>query len=175
MLISQENMNNSEFMDFFIYELKSQHKNKLMHNAVESVLKFVEQFTGGHIYPFLKLCEHFITNVELSELNYEYLQKFVTSKTFYESELYKSIFNRCFNIGDIANLAVSVYGNEDYIYPEFISYLREFGLWDDQSNFLISDLFETIILNNYLIKNNQDPPILNSDLKQLKRINVINT
>ena len=81
----------------------------------------------------------------------------------------------CFNIGDIANLAVSVFGNEDYIYPEFISYLREFGLWDDQSNFLISDLFETIILNNYLIKNNQDPPILNSDLNQLKRINVINT
>ena len=124
-------------------------------------------FTGGHIYPFLKLCEHFITNFDVLQLDSQLMQQFVASQIFKESPLYKSIFVRCFDSGDIADFAVRVYGNEDSFrpYDDAVRHLREFGLWDDTKNFFISNLFETVVLNDYLKNIPEESLVINSSVE----------
>jgi len=175
MLLSHEDVD-CEFVNYFISKLKDDGEKMTLHekrNVVDTIFSLVLNFTGGHIYPFLKLCEHFITNFEVSKLNEEALQKFVASEEFKESNLYKSIFIRCFNSGDIANLAVSVYGNEDLILPSYdhVRHLRELGLWEDKKNFFVSDLFETVILNDYL-KNSPETSLAgnSTDFEELKNM-----
>lgn len=170
-LIADEDIdNNSEFLNYFLGKVKDEGGKTSLHekqNVVHSVLKLMLHFTGGHIYPFLKLCEHFITNFDVLQLDSQLMQQFVASQIFKESPLYKSIFVRCFDSGDIADFAVRVYGNEDSFrpYDDAVRHLREFGLWDDTKNFFISNLFETVVLNDYLKNIPEESLVINSSVE----------
>ena len=115
---------------------------------ISDLVDWMLVYTGGHTYPFLKLCEYMLRHQEQSckEKTYELI---VTSAAFYESSIFKSITDRAYDLSE--RTRESAYRIlETGAVSSFDKYrINKIGLWNGTtswflSNFLVSYLFKTV-------------------------------
>jgi hypothetical protein len=104
------------------------------------------EYTGGHTFPFMKLCEHFLVNHKQSCMKRDF-ESVVHNETFYKSPVYEFIISRAFGLSlEEKESAYEILG-KGVASPFHVDKLDKCGLWNSDtdwflSNLLLSHLFQ---------------------------------
>jgi hypothetical protein len=154
LLFKKAELNNDDLIKY--------NKDLLMKNAtltdenasdiVKHVMESILEFTGGHTYPFLKLCEisfskYYSKCVDKSILDY------IRSAEFLDTEDFKSICTRCYNNlkndVEIRAAAINIIQNGIDYYRNYLEFLMldKVGLLNPESTKLLSPFITNSIFH----------------------------
>jgi hypothetical protein len=114
--------------------------------VISDLMDWMLEYTGGHTFPFMKLCEHFLVNHKKSCMKRDF-ESVVHNETFYKSPIYKLIISRAFDLGyEQRESAYEILG-KGVASLFHINRLNKSGLWNNDtgwflSNLLLSHLFQ---------------------------------
>ena len=130
--------------------------------------KDVNSFAGGHMYPTLLLCQHFL---RLPDWPVHYKEMLRTSGLV-NTEAYLNIKTRCFEtLPDLNTFLKFLRKAPD---PEDFKNFEKLGLWDGVSGRFVSPLYFNILMNsmNTSLKD-IDVPMLSADATSEEKIQYI--
>mmetsp|Transcript_15112 Transcript_15112/g.13653 ORF Transcript_15112/g.13653 Transcript_15112/m.13653 type:complete len:436 (+) Transcript_15112:426-1733(+) len=114
---------------------------------VFNIMKWILEYTGGHTYPFLRLCEYVFSNLGKLQSDTD-IQNLVVGENFNKSECYRDISLRCFDSGcSIVRATDRILTKAPNLDDNNI--LIQSGLWSEENNYFISNLF---IYHHYYIR-----------------------
>jgi energy-coupling factor transporter ATP-binding protein EcfA2 len=103
---------------------------------VRTICSYLLEFTGGHIFPLVKLCEYFLGSQQSFDL--DSVKKDLAGKDFIESEVFDEIKDRCYQSVDerISDAADALFSAR--ITSNGLRDLKKIGYWDEGKGQLIS-------------------------------------
>jgi hypothetical protein len=120
-------------------------------SLISDLVDWMLEYTGGHAYPFLKLCEYMLRHQipYCEERNFESV---VNSGTFYGSPIFKTIEERAYDLSENARESAYRILETGVVSPDDAFRMNKVGLWNVTtkwflSNLLVSYLFQSIEKN----------------------------
>jgi hypothetical protein len=114
-------------------------------NTREQLIPFCEvvnSFTGGHMFPTLKLCEHFLQIPDWPD----HYEKALRSSSLVKTEAYIEIRKRCFDAA-LPSLNTFVRFLQHNPTADDVVKYEKLGLWDSQSDQFLSSLYFNLLMN----------------------------
>jgi len=109
-------------------------------DKIEVVLLRLLSYTGGHIFPFVKLAEYIFTQHPEKVVDGTFASVY-RSSSFAEKEVYELIRNRCFELPYLTKQAVHELLEKSYSrYPD-TGNLYKSGYWNEEKYWFLSDMF----------------------------------
>jgi hypothetical protein len=141
---------NSEDMEELIDVFVKQNEGRdISREVITDICHFICDYSGGHMYPMLKFCEHIFDIAQKEYLdNYS---KYLTSKNFFNHEDCQEVRRRCFD-----NLPRDPFIKILRRQPELtdpIDKLNNAGYWNEEKRWFISKFLVDIIFNTMIIRN----------------------
>lgn len=113
---------------------------------VSEIATYLLAYTGGHLYPYLKLCEFIFSEAKLYS-DIESVCVFLNSAHFLNTPVYEDIFSRCFdNIPSKVLIAAQNMYNS-VLTTDNIDNFNNYGYWNIETGKLISILLNQILFS----------------------------
>ena len=108
---------------------------------VRAMYKHVLSYTGGHVFPLLKMMEYLLTtpNDDINNFNDTHFSKILGGKEFIESESCKEIIQRVYSFSSEVIRTVDNIMTTSQVTVDAESILNYHGWWNQKTNWLISD------------------------------------
>jgi hypothetical protein len=117
-------------------------------SLISDLVDWMLEYTGGHGYPFLKMCEYMLQHEKLccKERNFESV---VNSGTFYGSPVFNTIVQRAYDLSDKTRQSAYRILETGAVLSDDAYRMNKVGLWNGTtkwflSNLLVSYLFQTV-------------------------------
>ncbi len=120
------------------FESKSGYDREL----VTKVLNYVLEYTNGHMFPFVKLCEYLLIT---SKPNLNAVHEAINSAEFFQSKVYQNIIRRVEFDNIDMDLLLTAFQSKN---RQFVEKLVRVGWWDSNSKSIYSKFLFTYLLNN---------------------------
>jgi hypothetical protein len=130
-----------ELIDVFVKQTESR---DISREVITDICQYICEYTGGHMFPMLKFCEHIF---DIAQNNFlDDYSKYLTSKTFYDNKDYLTVRERCFDSLPFAPICGILQGgtkNSNHIFE-----LDKLGLWSSKKHWFISKCLVDVIYNS---------------------------
>ena len=131
-----------ELIDVFMEEMKGRDVSR---ETVSEICRYVCDYTGGHMFPMLKFCEHIFHPNQSSHLEKYHYAIYFSSQKFYDSYDYDNVRGRCFSqlpLGPISEVLRC--GRK--VNTDMVS-LDKCGYWNYKKGWFISKCLVDVIYN----------------------------
>ena len=108
---------------------------------VRAMYKYVLSYTGGHVFPLLKMMEYLLTTPydDINNLHDTHFSKILGGKEFIESETCKEIIQRVYSFSSEVIRTVDDIMRTSQVTVAATSILDYHGWWNQKTNWLLSD------------------------------------
>jgi hypothetical protein len=135
-----------ELIDVFVKQTEGRDVSR---EIITDICHYICDYTGGHMYPMLKFCEHIFDKAQSDCLdNYS---KYLTSKNFFNHEDCQEVRRRCFNSLPADPFIKILRRQRDL--TDSIEKLNNAGFWNEEKRWFISKFLVDIIFNKMITVN----------------------
>jgi hypothetical protein len=125
--------------------------------VISDLMDWLLEYTGGHTFPFMKLCEHFLVNHKESCMKQDYLLV-ICNETFYKSSTYKIIYSRAFDLGYEEKESAYHILEKGVASLSYTNILYKSGLWNNHTDWFLSNLLLAFLFQKSKEKNRYGNP-----------------